>query len=78
MSEEQFTAILPYITDDLAAMIAKKRSVSEEDAILLLYYSKLYALLEQEETKIWQYSTNMLYSLFEQEQDTGNITFSDV
>lgn len=78
MSKEQFAAMMPYITDDLAAMIAKKQGLSELDAISKLYASKLYAMLEREETKLWQYSTDMLYSLFAQEQQTGSIDFPDV
>ena len=78
MSSEQFAAMMQYITDDLAAMIVKKQALPELDAILKLYASKLYAMLEREETKLWQYSTDMLYSLFEQEQQTGIIDFPDV
>ena len=78
MSQDQFAAMMPYITDDLAAMIAKKQELSELDAISKLYASKLYAMLEREETKLWQYSTDMLYSLFAQEQQTGIIDFPDV
>ena len=78
MSQEQFIAMMPYITDDLAAMIAKKQKLSETDAVAKLYDSQLYALLEQENTKVWQYSTDMLYSLFEEEQRTGTIPFPDV
>ena len=52
--------------------------LSENDAITKLYNSKLYAILEQEETKVWQYSTEMLYSLFEQEEETGKVEFPDV
>lgn len=40
--------------------------------------SKLYASLEQEDTKVWQYSTDMLYLLFKQEEKTGKIEFPDV
>ena len=78
MSQEQFAAIMPYISADLVAMIAEKQSTSHEDAIKKLYASKLYATLEKEETKVWQYSTQMLYSLFEQEMQTGTIQFPDV
>ena len=78
MGQEQFIAIMPYITDALAAMIAQKQNLSEIDAVKALYDSKVYALLEQEETKVWQYSTEMLYSLFVQEQKTGTIEFPDV
>ena len=78
MSQEQFTAILPYISADLVSMIVRKKSISEEDAILKLYTSKLYVALEQEDTKLWQYSTQMLYSLLEQEEQTGSIRYPDV
>ncbi len=78
MGQEQFTAIMPYISADLIGMIVKKQSISEADALSKLYASKLYAYLEKEDTKVWQYSTEMLYSLFEREQKTGELTFPDV
>ncbi len=78
MEQEQFVALMPYISEDLVSMIAEKQKLSEFEAVIALYNSKLYALLEQEETKLWHYSTPMLYSLFEQEQQTGAITFPDV
>lgn len=78
MGQEQFAAIMPYISADLVDMISKKQGISEEDALSKLYSSKLYATLETEETKVWQYSTNMLYSLLLQEEKTGSISFPDV
>ena len=78
MGREQFIAILPYISTDLISLIAEKQNISEGAAIKKLYSSKLYEALENEETKIWQYSTQMLYSLFEQEEKNGDILFPDV
>lgn len=78
MGQEQFLAIMPYISTDLVSMIAEKDSISGEEALRKLYGSKLYSLLEQEDTKLWQYSTPMLYQLFRQEQDTGTIQFPQV
>ena len=78
MGQEQFNAIMPVISADIVKMIAEKRSVSEKEAIKLLYASKLYAALEKEETKVWQYSTPMLYSLLEQEWNSGTIRYPDV
>ena len=78
MRQEQFAAIMPVISADLVAMITDKQCISEEEAIKQLYASKLYAALEQEETKVWQYSTRMLYALYEQEKRTGKISFPDV
>lgn len=78
MGQEQFHAIMPVISADIVSMITAKRGVSETEAIKLLYESKLYAALEKEETKVWQYSTPMLYSLLEQEWSSGAIRYPDV
>ena len=78
MGQEQFAAMLPYISADLVAMIANKQNITNEEAIIKLYASKLYEALENEETKVWQYSTQMLYSLYEQEEKNGTIQFPDV
>lgn len=78
MGQEQFHAIMPVICADLISLISAKRNLSTTDAIKVLYTSELYAILEKEETKVWQYSTPMLYSLLEQEWSTGAIRFPDV
>lgn len=78
MGQEQFSAIMPIISADIVAMITEKRGVSESEAIEFLYASKVYEALENEETKVWQYSTPMVYSLLEQEWENGKIRFPDV
>lgn len=78
MEQKTFSLLLPKICTDLTYMIMEKENLSQTDAIIKLYNSKLYALLEQEETKLWYYSTPMLYSLLEQESISGNIRFPDV
>ena len=78
MEQKQFAAIMPYICSDLVAMICNKRGLTGEEAIKELYNSKLYEMLENEETKVWHYSTLMLYSLYEQERATGILEFPDV
>ena len=78
MGQEQFVAMLPYISADLVRCIADQQKIPPEKAVTLLYSSELYAALEQEETKLWQYSTMMLYSLFLQEQQNGFLDFPDV
>lgn len=77
-TSQRFSMILSTTLPDLIHMISEKQGVSENDALTLLYSSKLYELLEQEETKIWHYSTETLYALFEDELKTGNIVFPDV
>lgn len=78
MELEQFHAMLPVISADVVKIITEKREVSETAAIKLLYDSQLYEALEKEETKVWQYSTHMLYSLLEQEWNSGTICYPDV
>ena len=78
MRQEQFDALLPIISADLVAEIVTRRALTEQAAIRLLYHSKLYAGLEQEDTKLWQYSTPMLYALLEQELAGKSLTYPDV
>lgn len=78
MGQDQFAAIMPYICADLVSLIAKKQNIEESEALAKLYASKLYSDLEREETKVWHYSTEMLYVLFEQEEKTGKINYPDV
>ncbi len=78
MGQEQFLAIIPYISADLIGMIVKKEGVTEKEALTKLYESKLYASLEKEDTKVWYYSTEMLYNLLEKEQKTGELVFPDI
>ena len=78
MSQEQFDTLLPLISTDLITMIITRQKLSEQDAIRLLYHSKLYADLESENTKLWQYSTPMLYSLLEQELSGNGLSYPDV
>ena len=78
MEKAKFTAILPFICADLANMISKEESISEEEAISSLYASDLYAQLEREETKLWQYSTPMLYQMYRKSMETGKIQYPDI
>lgn len=55
MNPNQFAAIMPYISADLVEMIAEKENISENAAITKLFNSELYAILEQEDTKVWHY-----------------------
>lgn len=77
MRQEQFTAMMSYISNDLVAMISERNNIPPQDAIEILYSSKLYSLLENEDTKLWHYSTKMLYTMFSEEQKSGKITFPD-
>lgn len=78
MTNDQFTSIMVYLCAELIRVISKFQNISEEVALKKLYLSKLYASIEKEETKLWQYSIEMLYSLFVQEQETGQFQLPNV
>jgi len=71
MNKEKFAALLPIFVTDLVKKIIVQKKVSEEEAVSLLYNSRLYVFLENEKTKIWHYSTEKLFQLFEDEMSYG-------
>ena len=73
MDKVTFEALIPVITAHLADRISTGENISENEAIERLYSTQLYASLEKEETKVWQYSTEMLYELYQSEESTGNL-----
>lgn len=78
MDKSKFHAIFSIIVGDLVEKIAITLQFSDRDAITELYSSHLYELLEKEETKFWQYSTEKLYEMFLEERNKGKITFPQV
>lgn len=78
MEKKQFDAIFPYVCTPLVDKIAGELKLDEQQAMMELYESKLYAKLEKENTKVWQYSTEKLFELFMQEKTTGKIIYPEV
>ena len=78
MEKIKFDAVFPIICSVLAEKIASELNLSDEDAIKKLYSSRVYELMEQEETKFWQYSTEKLFEMYLEESSTGNISFPQV
>ncbi len=78
MDKNKFDAIFPIICSSLAGKIADELNLTEKEAVTELYSSRLYEKLEQEETKVWQYSTEKLFDLFMEEKNSGKITFPQV
>ena len=74
MEKNKFAAILPVIVGGLIAKILNELDITETEAFDKLYGSALYSFLEQEETKIWQYSVPKLFELWENEIKTGKLT----
>lgn len=78
MDKSRFDVIFPIVCADLAEKIMIELNLNEKDSITLLYSSYLYGKLEQEETKVWQYSTQKLLEMFLEEKNTGKIIFPEI
>ena len=78
MDKSKFNAVFPIICSALAEKIEIELDLSDKDSITKLYSSNLYEMLEREETKVWQYSTEKLFELFLEEKNNGKITFPEV
>jgi hypothetical protein len=57
--------------------IAERHDLSEAEAVKQFYNSRLYALLEDEQTKLWHYSPLLLFTMYDEETKTGEITFPE-
>ena len=73
MDKPQFEALLPLIVTSLMQKIIERKNVSQEEAFSLLYGSQLYHVLDDEPTKVWHYSAEKLFQLFDEEVTTGTM-----
>jgi len=78
MNKKKFNSVLNIFISDLIKKIIEEKAVTEEEAIDYLYTSKLYKLLEDEQTKVWQYSTPLLYDLLKTEKEQGVLTLPQI
>jgi hypothetical protein len=77
VNQENLSAVLAFITPGILQLLIDNRRITAEAASILLYNSKLYKLLEDEETKLWHLSYPILYDMLEEELTTGAITFPE-
>ena len=77
MNERSFETLLYTITAGAVAEIMKMNDWSEDLALERFTSSKVYAFLEDEKTKVWQYSALMLAELFNDERE-GRLVFPEV
>lgn len=77
MDKAKFDAMLMLIVPQVAQLIVQEYNLNEVEAAKRFYTSRLYALLEQEDTKLWQLSPLKLFDLYDEEQKTGTITFPE-
>ena len=77
MNERSFETLLYSITANAVQKIMEINNWTENETMERFTQSKLYAFLEREETKVWQYSSLMLAELFNDER-SGCLYFPEV
>jgi len=58
-------------------LIMQKCGLDELTATRAFYESKVYSLLEQEDTKLWHFSPLTLFCMYEEEQRTGDFSIPE-
>ena len=71
MEAEKFSAIMGILVGQIVHLITENHACDEVTASNEFYNSKVYALLEQEDTKLWHFSPLTLFNLFDAEKKTG-------
>lgn len=77
MNNRSYEALLYGITANVVSKIMEINNWDEDTAMERFTESKLYTFLENEETKVWQYSSLMLAQLFNDER-SGRLVFPEV
>lgn len=77
MNDKSFTAVLGVIVPEIVRRITENYTCDEVTATEEFYASKVYALLEQEETKMWHFSPLTLFNMYDEERKTGNFSFPE-
>lgn len=75
MDQKTFEAILTLLVPQVIDLIVKNYGLDEISATKAFYESKLYSVLEEEDTKVWHFSPLTLFCLFDEEKRTGKSHF---
>ena len=77
MDKNEFSTILIFLVPQIIELIMKEYKVDEEKATVMFYSSELYKGLEEEETKLLHLSAYALLEMFQEELETGKITYPE-
>ena len=72
MSKEKFTFIMFEKIQVISYKLSYYYKISYNEALDFIYHSKLYKALENEETKMWYFSSEQLFKMLMEEKETGN------
>ena len=77
MSNEKLSALLTLINPAVIKMIMENKGLNNIEAAKQFYNSALYAMMENEASKLWHLSPLTLYDLFDEELVTGSINYQE-
>ena len=77
MEQKKFEAMLVLIVPQVIGLLVENYGVDEVTATIDFYESRVYSLLEQEDTKLWHLSPLTIFNMYDEERKTGNITFPE-
>ena len=77
MEKKKFEAMLVLLVPQVIHLITKNYPYDEVTASKEFYESKVYSLLEQEDTKLWHLSALTLFNMFDEERKTGAFIFPE-
>ena len=72
MADKKFEAILTLLVPQIVQLICENYLMGEVTPCKEFYESKVYSLLEQEDTKLWHFSPLTLFNMYDEEKKTGN------
>ena len=72
MGAEKFSAVMGVLVEQIVHLIVENYVYDEMTASNEFYNSMVYALLEQEDTKLWHFSPLTLFNMFDEEKKTGS------
>ena len=77
MDQNKLSGLLVLIVPQIVNLMKQAFSWDDENATRMLYESELYAALERDETKLWHLSAHALFELYQEELQTGHITYPE-
>jgi hypothetical protein len=77
MTPEKLSALLAISNPAVVQLIMDNRNLNNIEALTLFYNSALYAMLENEASKLWHLCPLVLYELLEEELTTGSINYPE-
>lgn len=77
MEQKKFEAVLKLLIPQVIHLITEKKNIDEVTASRDFYNSKVYELLENEETKFWHFSPLTLFNMYNDEVKTGVLNFPE-